>query len=238
MGHLCIPVTVGLSPKPPPEHCQPSLLRFFRHFRLADLIALSVGPGAAGRPPVTSVACRAGLLWIACQSRQGGPASILPPQRGRATTATRTIPTIVLEQGFEGVRLNTGTMSDLETLARRILANYRTIRLPAEALPARPNLQPSDWGPLVKARRAEKRVLYNLRDGVRRVLNQHRYRFIDCQERDPDGGWRLHIFALDENALPFLDGIDGRRCEPGDPLDFDPEEFVIERLRELDWFEP
>ena len=44
--------------------------------------------------------------------------------------------------------------------------------------------------------------------------------------------WRLHILVLDEGALPLLDGIDGRRCESGDPVDFDPEEFVIERLRE------
>ena len=38
-------------------------------------------------------------------------------------------------------------------------------------------------------------------------------------------------------GLPLLDAIDCRPCEPGDPVDFDPEEFVIERLRELDWFE-
>ncbi len=39
---------------------------------------------------------------------------------------------------------------------------------------------------------------------------------------------------------PLLDGIDGfGDAIPGDPVvDFDPEEFVIERLRELDWFEP
>jgi hypothetical protein len=145
---------------------------------------------------------------------------------------------IVLEQGFEGARLNTCTMSDLQTLARRLLANFRTIRLPAEALPVQPNLQPPDWWAMSKARRAEKRMLYNLRDGIRRVLNQNRHRFIDCQEPDPEDGWRLHIFVLDEDALALVDGIDGRRCEPGDPVDFDPEEFVIERLHELEWLEP
>jgi hypothetical protein len=152
--------------------------------------------------------------------------------------AARTMQFIVLEQGFEGVRLNTCTMSDLQTHASHLLANFRTIRLPVEALPARPNLEPTDWWAVAKARRAEKRVLYDLRDGIRRVLNQHHHRFIDCQEPDPDGGWRLHIFLLDEDALPLLDAIDDRPCEPGDPVDFDPEEFVIERLRELDWFEP
>ena len=45
---------------------------------------------------------------------------------------------IHLEQGFEGTRLNTGTMADLQTLVRHLLANFRTIRLPAEALPVTP----------------------------------------------------------------------------------------------------
>jgi hypothetical protein len=145
---------------------------------------------------------------------------------------------IVLEQGFEGVRLNTDTMSDLQTLARHLLANFRTIRLPAETPSVQPDSQPPDWWAMAKVRRAEKRMLCDLRDGIRRVLNQNRDRFIDCQEPDPEGGWRLHIFVLGEDALALVDGIDGRRCEPGDPVDFDPEEFVIERLRELEWFEP
>ena len=48
----------------------------------------------------------------------------------------------------------------------------------------------------------------------------------------------LHIFVLDESGLMLMGKIDGWRCEPGDPVAFDPEEFVIERLRELDWSEP
>ena len=57
------------------------------------------------------------------------------------------------------------------------------------------------------------------------------------QEPDPEDGWRIHVFVLDEAVLVLLDGIDGLRCEPGDPVDFDPEKFAIERLRELEWFE-
>jgi hypothetical protein len=150
------------------------------------------------------------------------------------TMAARTMQSIVLEQGFEGAQLNTDTMSDLQTVARHLLANFRTIRLPAEA----PNLEPTDWWAVAKARRAEKRVLYDLRDRLRRVLNQHRHQFIDYQEPDPEGGWRFHVFVLEEDALALLDDIDGVRCDPGDPVEFDPEAFVIERLRELEWFEP
>ena len=126
-------------------------------------------------------------------------------------------------------------MSDIQTLVRHLLANFRTIRLPAEVPPVCPNVQSCDWWAMAKARRAEKRMLYDFRDRLRRVLILHRHLFIDCWEPDPEGGWRLHILVLDEGALPLLDGIDGRRCESGDPVDFDPEEFVIERLR--DWIE-
>ena len=60
---------------------------------------------------------------------------------GQLTRDNAEIPqSILLEQGLEDVRLNTGAMSDLQTLARRLLANFRTIRLPAEVLPAHPNL--------------------------------------------------------------------------------------------------
>jgi hypothetical protein len=135
-------------------------------------------------------------------------------------------------------RLNTCAMTDIETLANSLLANFRTIRLPADALPARPDPETTDWWAIAKARRDEKRVLYELRDRLRRALNQHRHQFIDLVEPDPEGGWRIHIFALDADALVLLDGISDQRCEPGDPVDFDPEEFIIEWLREVDWCEP
>ena len=59
------------------------------------------------------------------------PVSQRPTEPGNATTDTRTIRTIVLEQGiFEGARLNTSTMSDFQTLAATILANFTTVRIP------------------------------------------------------------------------------------------------------------
>jgi hypothetical protein len=64
---------------------------------------------------------------------------------------------------------------------------------------------------MTKTLRAEKRVVYDLRDRLRRVLIQHRHRSIDRLELDPEGGWRIHIFLLDEDALVLLDGIGGRR---------------------------
>jgi hypothetical protein len=129
-------------------------------------------------------------------------------------------------------------MTDIETLANNLLANFRTVRLPPEALPARHNPEPTDWCAMAKARRAEKWVLSDHRDRLRRIQIQHRHRFFDRLESDPEGGWRTHVFVLDEEALALLEDIDGRRSEPGDPVDFDPEEFVIERLRKVDWSKP
>ena len=51
-------------------------------------------------------------------------------ERGSAATATRTIRTIVLEQGFEGARLNTRAVSDFQTLAATVLANFTIRRIP------------------------------------------------------------------------------------------------------------
>src|SRR5690242_19305070 len=59
-----------------------------------------------------------------------------------------------------GAGINTCAMTDIETLADRLLANFRTLRLPPEALPVRPNPEPTDWWAMAKARRDEKRVLY------------------------------------------------------------------------------
>jgi hypothetical protein len=63
----------------------------------------------------------------------------------------------------------------LAPLANSLLANFRTIRLQAVVLPTRPDLQPTEWWAMAKARYAEKWVLYDLRDRLRRVLIQHRH---------------------------------------------------------------
>ena len=52
-------------------------------------------------------------------------------------------------------------------------------------------------------------------------------------EPDPEGGWRLHIFVADKAALSLLDELTEWECGPGDPVSFDPEEFVAGDLRDL-----
>jgi hypothetical protein len=49
--------------------------------------------------------------------------------RASGTTAARIMQFIVLEQGFQGARLNTGTMRDLQILAATLLTNFATVRI-------------------------------------------------------------------------------------------------------------
>jgi hypothetical protein len=67
--------------------------------------------------------------------------------------------------------------------------------------------------------------------GFRSELAEHGHRrFLSHLERGPEGGWRLHVFFVDETAIPLLERIADGRCGPGDPVAFSPKEFVVERL--------
>ena len=66
------------------------------------------------------------------------------------------------------------------------------------------------------------------------LLVEHgHHRFLHHLEPDPAGGWRLHFFVADDAALTLLDELTEGACGPGDPVSFNPEEFVSERLRHL-----
>jgi hypothetical protein len=132
-----------------------------------------------------------------------------------------------MEHGFEAARLNTSTMTELAGLAEALLANFRTVRIPASETSAP---TPEDFWAVVKARRTETRAAYAFRDRIRRELTDHGHRFLNRLEADPDGGRRLHIFVTDDCALRLLDEITDGACGPGDPVTLDREEFVSERL--------
>jgi hypothetical protein len=123
-------------------------------------------------------------------------------------------------------------IADLTALAAVLLANFRTVRIPAPDDHQRPS---DDWWATAKARRAEKRAAYACRDRLRRALTDDGHPFLDCLEADPDGGWRLHIFVADEAAVALLDTITQDACGPGDPVTLDPEEFISKQLRRLSY---
>jgi hypothetical protein len=127
-------------------------------------------------------------------------------------------------------------MNDLQTLAAALLANFRTIRVPASDDRYRPYASTApDWFQTVKARRAARRAAEAYRDRVRQKLVEHgHHRFFHHLEADPQGGWRLHFFVADDHALSILADINEGQCGPGDPVDFDAEQFVMERLGYLE----
>lgn len=84
-----------------------------------------------------------------------------------------------------------------------------------------------------KARRADRRAVYDYRQRLRCELVKHGHRqFLDRVEPDPAGGWRLHLFVADDAARLLLDRITEGRCGPGDPVHLNPEEFVLTQLEE------
>ena len=171
------------------------------------------------------------------QRRPDAPERLCAPlTRPTTLLAAKTMQIMVLGHRSGATRLNNGAMTDLPTLAASLIANFWTIRFPSEDRPTPASRSQPVWFQLAKARLAERRAANAYRDRVRRELVAHGYqRFLHYLERDPLEGWRLHILAVDADALLLLDRIADGQIGPGDPADFDPEEFVRERLG--DWVE-
>jgi hypothetical protein len=122
-------------------------------------------------------------------------------------------------------------MTDLATLAGTLLANFRAVRVPAPNI-VRP--KPGRVGGGIGAASREAGSI-RLPRSYPPVPDRAGYRFLDCPEADPDDEWRLHIFIADHAGLSFLEEVTFGACSPGDPVDFDPEEFVRDRLRDCRW---
>ena len=169
-------------------------------------------PGRDRRPRAASI-CRPGAQKSTQglqKARQFLGRQTEPPKAARRPQSRRSIH---LEQGFEATRLNTGTMTDLATLAAHLLANFRTVRIPASGRQE----GHADWWTMVKARGAAHRAAYAYRDRLCQELVEHGCRcFLDRME--PAGGWRLHIFPVDDAALALLDRLTEGAFGPGDAV--------------------
>jgi hypothetical protein len=129
-------------------------------------------------------------------------------------------------------------MTDIETLTACLLADFVTIRIPrCERLRSSSNPEPS------LRRHIESRSIELA--GERLAANCHRHlirqhllddghrAFFDRIEGGGPDGWRFHFFCLDP-AVTVLHaagvGVVGR----GETVHFNAEEFVIQRLRQLE----
>jgi hypothetical protein len=186
--------------------------------------SLSRRPSRSRRP--------SGTLHHDHHSLPCGPGTLGPPPNSvKATHPTRNLPIHTFGQGFEATRLNTGTMTDLATLAATLRANFCSLHIPGSK---RGHQLSGDWWATVRAMHAESLAAYAYRDRLRRLLVERgHHRFLHHLEADPAGGWRLHFFVADVAALTLLDELTEGTCGPGDPVSFNPKEFVSERLRHL-----
>jgi hypothetical protein len=86
------------------------------------------------------------------------------------------------------------------------------------------------------------------RENLRAALFREGYRqFLDYVEGDPAGGWRVHMFMSDADALALVPSMTTGHVGRGDPISFDPSAFVERRLsciekcdrltRRYDWLE-
>ena len=183
------------------------------------------------RPTGCTSAGAATSVSIASRLCCGSPIRVCGFRLTNTSRSARNYPKDSFGTRIRGFRLNTSTMTDLLTLAAKMLANFRTIRIPrSEDSSPRPQTH-SDFWQAAKARMADRRAVYAYRDELRATLIEHGHRrFFDRLEADPEGGWRLHLFFADDDAASLLDEIGGKLCVMGDPVALDPEECVRERL--------
>jgi hypothetical protein len=85
------------------------------------------------------------------------------------------------------------------------------------------------------ALRAETLHIRCHRQDLRVALFQEGYRhFLDYVERDPVGGWRVHLFLTDADAMVLLPTITTGYVGLGDPIGFDPQAFIERRLASIE----
>jgi hypothetical protein len=130
---------------------------------------------------------------------------------------------------------------DLSTLANTLLANFVTVRFPRNeplwtildedlALDLR-------VGCLCHALRGELLSVGCHRHCLRLALRREGHcQFLDHVEADPTGGWRIHLFLIDADAIPLVASITEGRVGRGDPVSFDPPAFIERRVTRLEKF--
>ena len=123
-------------------------------------------------------------------------------------------------------------MTHLPTLAATLLTNFVTIRLRrCDRLWTWPMSVPL---PDVYCKVVEITLGCNRQYLRQRLLDDGYRAFFDRLEGDGPDGWRLHFFCLDPSAIAILRYDDLGECGPGEPVTFDPENFVVRRLRQLE----
>jgi hypothetical protein len=145
---------------------------------------------------------------------------------------------ILLGQCLGVVRLNTGRMNELVLLAAAMLANFVTVQFRRNAAMWGVLDEDLSFGVRIRclnhALRGELLSVGCYRHGLRLGLVRHGHsQFLDYVEGDPAGGWRIHLFLRDAGAISIIALFTEGDMGPGDPVHFDPRQFVQRRLERL-----
>jgi hypothetical protein len=126
-------------------------------------------------------------------------------------------------------------MIDLPALTATMLANFVTVRFPRceevwaileEDLPFDARIRC-----LGHALRAELFIVRCHRENLRTALLREEHRqFLDYTEGDPVGGWRIHFFLSDVDAMLLIPTFTTGHVGQGDPIGIDPRAFIERRL--------
>jgi hypothetical protein len=126
-------------------------------------------------------------------------------------------------------------MTNFLALANTLLTNFITVRFPRYE-PVWTVLE-EDLAFDVRIRclnhalRAELLSIRCYRANLRMVLlGKGHQQFLDFVEADPVGGWRIHLFLGDEDAIVLVPTITMGYVGFGDPVAFDPRAFIERRL--------
>jgi hypothetical protein len=130
-------------------------------------------------------------------------------------------------------------MTDLTTLAAILLTNFATVRIPrCENLWISHVPDPSPkhrYRLLSRALAREAFIMSCHRQHLQhRLLEQGHRAFFDQIEGGGPDGWRLHFFCRDPTAVRVMHDVGAGVCGPGNAVTFDPEQFVMHRLRQLE----
>jgi hypothetical protein len=128
---------------------------------------------------------------------------------------------------------------DLPTLTTTLLRNFVTVRFDRTAQlwsildeqltdEARARCTEIAW-------KGEALCVGARRNVLRLGLAERGYReFLDPVEADANGGWRIHLFLADDDAVKVVPQITDGSVSAGDPRRFDPMKFVERRLRGIE----
>jgi hypothetical protein len=128
-------------------------------------------------------------------------------------------------------------MTAIPTLLAVLLANSITVQIPrlkpALALLDEP-LSTRRIQLLTTAFRTDWLIILCHRTRIRSILAESGHmRFLDRIEADQNSGWRIHFFCLHEAAVRLIADACGEGCGSDSPTTFDPQRFVLARLRNL-----